>query len=111
MKLLTQQEELVLLAIWNLKDNAYLVTVREYLSKATSKEWSIGAVYMPLDRVEKMGYAESKLGDPTNERGGRRKKFYKLTKDGFAVLGEMKKVNERLWNTFPDMAMDEGETV
>lgn len=110
MKLLTQQEELVLLAIWNLEENAYLVTIREHLSKVTGREWSIGAVYMPLDRVEKMGYAESRLGDPTHERGGRRKKFYRITKDGFAVLTEMKKVNEKLWNTFPDTAIDEGKT-
>ena len=71
MKILTQQEELVMLAILNLGDNAYLVPIREYLSGATGKEWTIGAVYVPLDRVTKLGYAETWLGEATSERGVR----------------------------------------
>ncbi len=111
MKLLTRQEELVLLSIWNLQENAYLVTIREHLSKVTGKEWSIGAVYMPLDRLEKNGSAEGFLGDSTPERGGRRKKFYRLTQDGFKALEEIKRVNDELWGGFLDKAVNKGITL
>ena len=101
MKILTRPEELVMLSIWHLKENAYLVTIREYLSKTTKREWSIGAVYVPLDRLTKTGLTETYLGDSSPERGGRRKKFYKLTKEGYEALGKIQRVNATLWEGFP----------
>ena len=108
MKLLSRPEELVMLSIWHLKDNAYLVTIREYLSKYTGREWSVGAVYVPLDRLTKLGYTETYLGESTPERGGRRKKFYKLTDEGFLALGEIQKVHAEMWKGFPQIDLDSG---
>ena len=106
MKLLSRPEELVLLAIWHLEDNAYLVTIREQLTKRTGKEWSVGAVFVPLDRLTKLGYTETFQGEPTAERGGRRKKFYKLTKEGYLALGEIQKVHNEMWKGFPQINLE-----
>ena len=93
-----------MLAIWHLKDNAYVVTIREFLSEITGKQWSVGAVFVPLDRLRKLGYTEASQGDPTPERGGRRKKFYTLTAEGYAALGEIQRVHEKIWQGFPNIA-------
>ena len=108
MKLLSRPEELVMLSIWHLQNNAYLVTIREHLSKTTGKEWTVGAVYVPLDRLTKMNYTETYLGESTPERGGRRKKFYQLTKEGLAALSEVQRVHDELWKGIPRINPDGG---
>jgi len=110
MKLLSRAEELVLLSIWNLRENAYLVSIREHLTSVTGKEWSIGAVYVPLDRLTKNGYAESLMGEPTPERGGKRKTYYRLTKQGLFALAEMKRVNDELYAGLTNIGLDKGYT-
>ncbi len=97
MKLLTRPEELVLLAVWRLQSNAYCVTIREQLMDVTSREWSFGAIYDPLDRLEKKGLLESFQSEPTQNRGGRSKRIYKLTKTGLEALIEIKSVEEAMW--------------
>ena len=67
MKLLTRREELVLLAIWKLKDNAYCVPILDLIEEFTGKKWTLGSIYIPLYRLERMGYLESFLGEPTTE--------------------------------------------
>lgn len=109
MKLLSRPEELVMLSIWHLKENAYLVPIREHLSKVTGREWSVGAVYVPLDRLTVLGYAETYMGESTPERGGRRKKFYKLTKEGFIALDEIQRVHETMWDGFPRIDLSSGQ--
>ena len=99
---------MVMLAIWYLKKNAYLVTIREYLSKIEGKEWTVGAIYVPLDRLTKSGYTESYLGEATPERGGRRKKFYKLTPEGMEALAEIQRVHDALWKNVPRLTLDGG---
>lgn len=97
MKLLSNQDEVLLLAILKLKDNAYGMTIRREVSKATGKDWSIGAVYDPLYRLEKKGLVESYLSDPTNRRGGRSKRIFKVRKKGFDALIAHKRIREKLW--------------
>jgi len=75
-------DEILLLSILTLKDNAYGATIMKHLTEVTGKEWSIGAIYDPLYRMEKNGYVKSELTEPTNERGGRSKRIYKVTKFG-----------------------------
>lgn len=103
-KYLTRQEELILLAIMQLKDNAYLVTVRDYLIKITGKEWTLGAIYVPLDRLTRAGYLATRIGEPNAKRGRNEIKYYNLTKRAVEALNEIKKVNESLWTGFSDMA-------
>ena len=97
MKLLSNHDEVLLLAILRLKDNAYGMTIRREISKATGKNWSIGAIYDPLYRMENKGLVESFLSDPTSERGGRSKRIFKVKKKGIDALLSHKKIRDRLW--------------
>ena len=76
MKLLSRPEELFLLAIWRLQDNAYAVTIREQVNSITGKTWSFGATFVTLDRLVKKRYLSSHLSEPTQKRGGRSKRMY-----------------------------------
>jgi DNA-binding PadR family transcriptional regulator len=104
MKHLTRQEILILLSVYHLKDKAYLVTVRKYLIEVTGRSWSVGAVYVPLNRLEKLGYLDAVIGEPNAVRGRNQIKYYRLTKQSFEALEEMKRVNEALWSGFSELA-------
>jgi DNA-binding PadR family transcriptional regulator len=79
-------EQIVVLAVLRLHDRAYGVTVRREIGSRTGREVSIGAIYATLDRLEAKGYVESQLGEPTPERGGRSKRFFRVTGKGMAAL-------------------------
>jgi PadR family transcriptional regulator PadR len=79
-------ELLVLLAILRLDHDAYGVTIRDALESETSREVALGAIYKTLGRLEDKGYVSSRLGDPTPQRGGRRKKLYRLESLGSRAL-------------------------
>jgi|SRR5579884_3509521 len=79
-------EYVVILGLIRLRDDAYGVTVRQEIETRTGREVSIGAVYATLDRLERKGYVRSRLGDPTPERGGRSKRFFRVTAKGIAAV-------------------------
>src|SRR6202167_5044710 len=79
-------EHIVVLALLRLEDRAYGVTVRREIEFRTQREVSIGAVYATLDRLETKGYVKSRHGDPTPERGGRSKRFFRVTAKGMAAV-------------------------
>ena len=79
-------EHIVVLALLRLEDRAYGVTVRQEIEHRTGREVSIGAVYATLDRLERKGYVLSHPGDPTPERGGRSKRFFRITADGLEAV-------------------------
>jgi PadR family transcriptional regulator PadR len=97
MKSLTRKEELVMLSILNLRENAYLIAIQDSLSQITDKKISLTSAHLPLSRLEKKGYIASKFGEATAVRGGRRKKIYHLTKMGLEVLHEYKRISDELW--------------
>ena len=101
MKFISRPEELVLLAVWRLKENAYCVPIKKQLAQSTGHDWSFGAVYDPLDRLEKKGLLESHLSDPTAKRGGKRKRIYKLTPSGIMALIEIKTITDEVWDGVP----------
>jgi DNA-binding PadR family transcriptional regulator len=105
MKLLSRQEEIVLLSIWRLGEEAYGVTIREFISKITGKYWSIGSIYVPLDRLIEKGYIEYYFKDITNRKGGRRKRFYKVSTPGMEALQDALELQKSLWQGFPDLAV------
>jgi PadR family transcriptional regulator, regulatory protein PadR len=90
-------EELVLLTIASLTDNAYGVSIKEYIDERTSRSISIGALHSTITRLEEKGYLTSCLGEPTQERGGRRKRFYEVTRSGKVALHEVKNLRDELW--------------
>ena len=98
MKFLSRPEELVLLSVWRLKANAYCVPIKKQLFKVTNRDWSFGAVYDPLDRLEKKGLLTSFFSDPTAKRGGKRKRIYKLTPAGIMALIEIKTISDNVWS-------------
>jgi PadR family transcriptional regulator, regulatory protein PadR len=86
-------EQLVLMALVRLRDNAYGVTIMEELEARTGKEPSVGAVYTTLERLERKGYVKPRIGEPTPERGGRAKKYFTITAAGRkAMEGAVKDV-------------------
>ena len=102
MKLLTRAEELILLAVWKLEDNAYCVPIQAQISEITGENWSLGSIYMPLDRLVKKGYLNSFLSDSTPERGGRQKRIYMLTDKGRDALLRVREVQASMWRDVPD---------
>jgi PadR family transcriptional regulator len=79
-------EQVVLLAILRLGDNAYGVTIGNEIKKCTRREPASGALYTTLDRLEKKKLVQSRFGDPTPQRGGRAKRFFVVTKKGHAAV-------------------------
>ncbi len=100
MKSITRIEEIIMLSILNLGENAYLVSILEYVSKTLDKKVSLTSVHLPLSRLEKLGYLESSFGEATAVRGGRRKKIYSISKAGYQALEEYRNVSNKLWDDY-----------
>ncbi|MGH9630795.1 MAG: PadR family transcriptional regulator [Bryobacteraceae bacterium] len=79
-------EQIILLALVRLKSRAYGMTVRREIEQRTGRSISIGAIYATLERLETKGYVSSFTGDPTPERGGRAKRFFRLEPSGEEAL-------------------------
>jgi PadR family transcriptional regulator PadR len=103
---LTRKEELILLAVHKLGDSASLVRVREILNVSTGHEWTVGNVYVPLDRMKKLGYLDARVGEPTSRRGGKAVKYYVLTRLGKEALAELKRVHDTMWSGVSDPALE-----
>jgi DNA-binding PadR family transcriptional regulator len=102
MKVLTKQEEHILLAIYHLKDNAYLVPIREKIKEYTGKYYSVGTIYSPLNRLRKSGYLDSYLGESNPIRGGKAIKYYRLSKKGFEALSDAKRMADMMWDGYSE---------
>lgn len=103
MKLLSRIEEIILLSIWKLGDEAYGLTIFREVVKATGKDWLVGAIYAPLSRLHKNGYIRIRPGESTAERGGRRRVYYQLTPCGRDALAEIQEMNARIWRGIPEL--------
>jgi DNA-binding PadR family transcriptional regulator len=107
MRLISRIEEIILLSIWRLQDDAYGITILEEVVKATGKTWLTGSIYASLSRLLKHGLVVSVEGEPTAERGGRRKIYYKLTPEGQRALIAIRRVNSMIWTDLPTFDVDE----
>lgn len=99
---LSRSEEEILLTVWDLKDEAYLVAIRKRINKVLEKKLTIGAIHIPLTRLEKAGIVESHFGEATPKRGGRRKRIYTITKLGIELLKKYKQKQDTLWSNFSE---------
>lgn len=106
MILLSRSEEIVLLAIWKLKENAYGVTIREQVSQDTGHEWSFGAIYKPLKMLLHRGFVAKTSSRPSAERGGRSKFLYALTASGEEALRDIRKIHKAVWTKESKIAFD-----
>ena len=90
-------EELVLLAVAGVGDEAYGISVQERVERDAGRAVSLGAVYAALERLEEKKFVRSWLGDSGPYRGGRRKRHFAITRDGHAAMREMRRIRERMW--------------
>jgi DNA-binding PadR family transcriptional regulator len=90
-------EELVLLTVASLGEDAYGVGIKEDIERRSDRTISIGALHSTITRLEEKGMLKSWLGDPTQERGGRRKRFFEVTHLGKVSLHHMKDLRDDLW--------------
>jgi len=97
-------EELVLLSAASLTDQAYGVSIMQDIIKETGRNVNISAVHEVLKRLEQKGYLKSKMGGATNERGGRRKRFFILTNAGKKTLDETMKLKLQLYRRVPNFS-------
>lgn len=104
MKTITRKEELIMLSILHLKENAYLIAIQEHLSDVTGKKVSLTSVHLPLSRLEKNGLLAAAFGEANAVRGGRRKKIYRVTRAGLEALDEHKRISDILWANYTKLA-------
>ena len=96
-------ELMILLAVIHLGDEAYGVPISRELEIHRGRDVSVGSVYAALERLEAKGLVSSSLGDPTPERGGKAKRYFRITKAGLRQVHETRRVLSRLWKTLPQL--------
>lgn len=94
-------EEMVLLAVGALGDNAYGVTIKAELEAQLKKNLSIGALYAALQRLEEKGWVDTRVGGITEKQGGRRKQYYDITKEGVGALSAVRSMRNELFDRMP----------
>jgi len=107
MKLLSRNEEIILLAVWRLAGDAFGISIRDQVSDATGYQWSLGPIYVPLDKLTRKGYIAKSYSRPTPQRGGRSKVLYHLTPKGREALRAVREVQTSLWKGIPGHAFEE----
>lgn len=103
---LGELELMLLLAVVHLGDEAYGVPISRELEKYRGRDVALGSVYASLERLEAKGLIESSLGDPTPERGGKAKRYFRVTKEGLRQVHETRRVLTGLWKTLPNLKLD-----
>jgi PadR family transcriptional regulator, regulatory protein PadR len=102
-------EELVLLAVGILFDDAYGLAIVDELQSKTGRDIMISSVHKALVRLEDKGYLRSRMGGKTRERGGRDKRLYTLTPAGVSVLKEMRDLRSQMWKEVPKIIWEGGK--
>ena len=90
-------EQIVLLAILRMDKQAYGVLIRREIEERTGRSLTVGALYRTLDRLEDKNYVTSWFGDPSPERGGRAKRYFKVQPAGLRALAESKDALTAMW--------------
>ena len=96
-------ELMLLLTVIHLGEEAYGVPISRELELNRGRAVSVGSVYAALERLEAKGLVESTLGDPTPERGGKAKRYFRITKEGLRQVHETRRVLTKLWRGLPEL--------
>lgn len=99
-------EEIVLLTVGVLYGEAYGVAIKEHIELKQSRKVSVGALQSALRRMESKGFLVSELGESTQERGGKRKRYFKITALGKKALDYNIQTRMELWNQIPEVAWE-----
>lgn len=97
-------EELVLLTVATFNNEAYGVLILDHLKEKLNRNINVSAIHVVLKRMEKKGFVESKFGGITNERGGRRKKFYNITSLGKKMLDLQYDLRSSMYKQIPNIS-------
>ncbi|MCP4727735.1 MAG: PadR family transcriptional regulator [bacterium] len=106
MKDLTKFEEILLVTIWRLNNQAYGVQIRQHVNKLTKKSYTYGNLYSVLGQLRRKGFVTRSLGESTSERGGKRKIIFSVTKVGLESMKAAREFNEELWDGISELATD-----
>ncbi len=98
-------EELVLLTVASMVNEAYSVAICDDLEKRTKRSVKLGVVHAVLNRLEEKGLARSRLGEATNARGGKRKRYYTVTNAGKSALLKAKELRDQYWSIIPELSL------
>ena len=105
MQTISRIEEILMLMVCRLQDEAYGMQIREEVKKVSGKQYSIGGIYVPLDRLVKKGLLE--MHDEVDEaRMGRPRRKFSVTEEGFMVLRETKKLESAIWD-LPELVLNQ----
>ncbi|MEO0338724.1 MAG: helix-turn-helix transcriptional regulator [Bacteroidota bacterium] len=96
-------QEIVLLTILILEENAYGVSIQEEINTRIQRNISRGALHTALKRLEEKGFISSRMGEATAVRGGRRKRLYTVTNRGKESLQTAKEIRDQLWQAIPKL--------
>ncbi len=99
-------QELILLIVASLDGEAYGVSILKQLEHETGRNYNVSAVHMALKRMEKKGYLTSSYGGITNERGGRRKRYYTVTAGGRKILEYQYELRTRIYQKIPKISFN-----
>jgi PadR family transcriptional regulator PadR len=97
LKILSVNEQIFLIAIWRLKDEAYGVRIRDKITEMTGRTFTFGTLYNTLDNLAKKGYLTSRTVQILNQTGGNKRVYYTITKAGLEALREARELQEALW--------------
>jgi DNA-binding PadR family transcriptional regulator len=103
---LTKHEELILISIWKLKDNAYGVTIKQDILDTTDRTINYGSLCKILYKLVQKGYIDSKESAPISQQGGRRKVMYSLTIDGKKALKHAYELHKSAWKSISDFFVE-----
>ncbi|MEQ8473986.1 MAG: helix-turn-helix transcriptional regulator [Marinoscillum sp.] len=99
-------EEVILLIVANLFDNAYGIEIKKEVEEKCNRTITISTVHNVLQRLQEKNFLESRYSDPTPERGGKRKLLFRVTEAGQGALENSREMRESLWKTIPKIAFD-----
>nr|WKN35707.1 helix-turn-helix transcriptional regulator [Tunicatimonas sp. TK19036] len=99
-------EEIVLLTVGVLYDEAYGVAIKDTIEERAERKVSVGALQSALKRMEKKGYLESRTGEANEQRGGKPKRYYTITAYGKQALQQSRDIRVQLWESIPKLALD-----
>ncbi len=103
-------EEIVLLTVGILYDDAYGLSIKDEIGKQTDRKVMISAVHKSLVRLEDKGFLQSHMGGATDTRGGRKKKLYELTAMGKQALAKSKELRNKMWEAVPKIVWEGGQS-
>ncbi|WP_416864623.1 MAG: PadR family transcriptional regulator [Imperialibacter sp.] len=99
-------EELILLTVALLNEEAYGVAIQKEIRKKAGRSVAISAIHSALNRLDSKGFVESAFGEATPERGGKRKRIFKVTAFGIKSLEQAKELRESYWTEIPQLSME-----